>query len=89
MLYIKLKKWFILTIETTTLELVLHLFVNKCTRSMFNLCNNVALVRTFLNLLLLFFREQTEQELIEEIHRADVICVIYSVDDSHSLTQVV
>ena len=89
MLYIKLKKWFILTIETTTLELVLHLFVNKCTRSMFYLCNNVALVRTFLNLLLLFFREQTEQELIEEIHRADVICVIYSVDDSHSLTQVV
>ena len=56
---------------------------------MFYLCNNVALVRTFLNLLLLFIREQTEQELIEEIHRADVICVIYSVDDSHSLTQVV
>lgn len=33
-------------------------------------------------------REQSEQELLEELHRADVICIIYSVDDPHTLKQV-
>lgn len=29
--------------------------------------------------------EQTEEQLIEEIHRAHVICVIYSVTESETL----
>lgn len=33
-------------------------------------------------------REQSEQELVEEIHRADVICIIYDVNDDDTLTKV-
>lgn len=38
--------------------------------------------------LFLSLREQSEQELIEEIHRADVICVVYDVNDEDTLTKV-
>lgn len=32
--------------------------------------------------------EQTEDQLIEEVRKADVVCVVYSVEDDESLEQV-
>lgn len=32
--------------------------------------------------------EQSEQDLAHEVQRADVVCLVYAVDDSHSLQQV-
>jgi len=36
----------------------------------------------------IYCREQSEQDLIEEIHRADVICIVYAVDEPNTLAQV-
>lgn len=33
-------------------------------------------------------REQNEQDLAREVHRADVVCLVYSVEDQHSLQQI-
>lgn len=32
--------------------------------------------------------EQTEQELVREVQRADVVCLVYAVDDDDSLAQI-
>nr|CAH0104267.1 unnamed protein product [Daphnia galeata] len=32
--------------------------------------------------------EQTEQDLAREVQRADVVCLVYAVDDNHSLQQI-
>ena len=32
--------------------------------------------------------EQTEQDLAREIQRADVVCLVYAVDDNYSLQQI-
>ena len=32
--------------------------------------------------------EQNEQDLAREVQRADVVCLVYAVDDSHSLQQI-
>ena len=34
-------------------------------------------------------REQTETELIDELHRADVICLVYAVNEEDTLTKVI
>jgi GTPase SAR1 family protein len=39
-------------------------------------------------LLIFVAAEQTEDQLFDEINKADVICVVYSVDDDDSLEQV-
>lgn len=32
--------------------------------------------------------EQNEQDLAREVQRADVVCLVYAVDDNHSLQQI-
>ena len=32
--------------------------------------------------------EQINQDLAREVHRADVVCLVYAVDDQHSLLQI-
>lgn len=41
-----------------------------------------------LNVVVLLESEQNEQDLAREVQRADVVCLVYAVDDDHSLQQV-